>query len=143
MKTIKRKCQAQKPDGSPCRTAALPSTDFCFFHDPDQADKRREAQSLGGSNRMKTLDASTPDVQVASCQDVVGLVSDTINQVRKGQLDPRIANAVGYLAGILIKAAEQGDMEKRIAEIEGLMKHRADAPISDLGLDVEMTGIND
>jgi len=140
MKSIKRQCQAKKPDGADCRTAALPSTSFCFFHDPDQADKRRASQSFGGSqNRMKTLDAAAPDVKVENCRDVVALISDTINQVRKGQLDPRIANAVGYLSAVLIKAAEQGDMEKRIAEIESLVKGRSQAP--DLGL--AMTGTYD
>ena len=111
----------------------MPGSDFCFFHDPDQADKRREAQAFGGSqNRMKTLDADAPEVKVEDCGDVVALISDTINQVRKGQLDPRIANAVGYLAAVLIKAASQGDIEKRIAEIEMLVKGRREAPDLDL-----------
>jgi hypothetical protein len=125
LKSIKRPCQAKKPDGSSCQAAALPGTDFCFFHDPDRADERREAQSFGGSrNRMKTLDASAPDVKVESCQDVVRLISETINQVRKGQLDPRVANAIGYLANVLIKAVEQGDMEKRIEDLEAAVKRK-------------------
>ena len=67
---------------------------------------------------MKTLDASTPNIKIESCQDVVHLISETINQVRKGELDPRVANAIGYLANILIKAAEQGGLEKRIEALE-------------------------
>lgn len=73
---------------------------------------------------MKTLDASAPDVKVESCQDVVRLISETINQVRKGQLDPRVANAIGYLANVLIKAVEQGDMEKRIEDLEAAVKRK-------------------
>jgi hypothetical protein len=133
MKAIKKPCRGKTPEGAACRAAALPGSDFCFFHDPDQADKRREAQAFGGSqNRMKTLDADAPEVKVEDCGDVVALISDTINQVRKGQLDPRIANAVGYLAAVLIKAASQGDIEKRIAEIEMLVKGRREAPDLDL-----------
>jgi hypothetical protein len=133
MKPPKKPCQAKKPDGSDCRTAALPSSDFCFFHDPGQADKRRAAQSFGGSqNRMKTLDASAPDVKVADNQDVVKLLSETINQVRKGQLDPRVANAVGYLSAILIRAVDQGATEKRIAEIEALLNNRDRSPDFDI-----------
>jgi hypothetical protein len=77
---------------------------------------------------MKTLDGAAPDVQVEDCQDVVALMSETINQVRKGQIDPRVANTVGYLANVVIRAVEQGDLERRIAELEVLVKSRSEAP---------------
>lgn len=126
LKSIKTSCQAAKPDGSRCQAAALPGSGFCFFHDPARAAERRAAQSFGGSqNRMKTLTADAPDVKVADCRDVVDLISETINQVRKGQVDPRVANAIGYLANVLIKAAGQGEFEGRLAELEGLVKGRA------------------
>jgi len=64
-------------------------------------------------------------VRVADCEDVVALLSETINQVRKGQIDPRVANAIGYLANVLIKASEQGELEKRISEVESLLKNRS------------------
>jgi len=60
------------------------------------------------------------------------LLSDTINQVRKGQIGPRVANAVGYLSNILIKALEQTEMEKRIEGLEALVRERQQA----------MTGMN-
>ena len=141
MKTNKPQCQAKKPDGSDCRAAALPSSAYCFFHDPTQADKRRVAQASGGSqNRIKTLDAAAPDVKVENCREVVVLLSETINQVRKGQLDPRIANAVGYLSAVLIKAAEQGNLEGRITDLEMLLKGRTQ-PMG-LGLDLIETNGN-
>ena len=122
-KMKKQSCRAVKSDGSRCQAAALPDSDFCFFHDPSRADERRDAQALGGrQNRMKTLDATAPDIRVEDCQDVVRLISETINQVRKGQIDPRVANAVGYLANVLIRAVEQGEMEKRLAELEAIVK---------------------
>jgi hypothetical protein len=73
---------------------------------------------------MRTLGVDAPDVKVADCRDVVRLISETINQVRKGQLDPRVANAVGYLANVLIKAVDQGELEGRLAELESLVKAR-------------------
>jgi hypothetical protein len=131
LQSIKKTCQAVKPDGSRCKAAALPGADFCFFHDPSKADERREAQSLGGrQNRMKTLDATVPDVKVEDCRDVVRLISETINQVRKGQIDPRVANAVGYLANVLIRAVDQAEMERRLAELEAIL--RTPRPFSDL-----------
>jgi hypothetical protein len=127
----------KKPDGSDCQAAALPDSDFCFFHDPDLADERHKANAAGGrQNRMKTLSADAPDVRVESCQDVVHLISETINQVRRGELDPRVANAIGYLANVLIKAAEQGDHEKRIKELEAAVQLKGRSSDFDImGLD--------
>lgn len=123
LKAIKKPCQARTGDGSACQAAALPSSDFCFFHDPDRADERRQANAAGGrQGKMKTLDAAAPDIKIESCQDVVRLISETINQVRRGELDPRVANAVGYLANVLIKAVEQGDTEKRLEDLEATVK---------------------
>jgi len=65
-------------------------------------------------------------------KDAVALISETINQVRKGQVDPRVANAVGYLANVLIKAVEQGELESRLAEVEAAIKGQR--PSSDLAM---------
>lgn len=123
MKTsIGRTCSASKPDQSKCQAPARPGSEFCFFHDPSQAEKRREAQAQGGrQNRMKTLELSAPDVKVEDCGDAIILISETINQVRKGQIDPRIANSVGFLANILIRALERDRLETRIQQLEGLL----------------------
>ena len=76
---------------------------------------------------MKTLADTDADVLVADSQDVIRLLSGTINQVRKGQLDPRVANAVGYLANVLLKAVDQGRVEDRLAALEAVV--RAKRPI--------------
>ena len=125
-KSIKSSCQAVKPDGTRCKAAALPGSDYCFFHDPSLAAERRAAQSAGGS-RIKTLAADAPEVQVADTRDVVSLISETINQVRRGQVDPRVANSVGYLAAILLRAVEQGTLEGKVAELEAIIKARGNA----------------
>jgi hypothetical protein len=124
MKTNKP-CKASKPNGSRCEATALAGSDFCFFHDPSRAADRREAQALGGQhNRMRTLDQALPDVKIENSGDVTALLSQTINQVRKGMIDPRVANAVGYLANLVIKTFEQNELEKRIARIEALHESR-------------------
>jgi len=138
-KAVNKSCKARKWDESRCQAAALPGSDFCFFHDPSQAAARREAQALRGrQNRMKILDADAPEVKVKHCRDVVAFMSETINQVRKGVIDPRVANAVGYLANILIKAMEQGQLESRIETLELLVKGRSQA-IPGLTMEGELT----
>ena len=134
-KRVPRSCKATKQDGSDCQTAALPGSAFCFFHDPSRAEERRDAQALGGrQNRMKTLNATAADVKIENCGDVVALISETINQVRKGVIDPRVANAVGYLANVLVKAFERDELETRIERLEALLKSRSQV------LDLPLTG---
>src|ERR1700722_17831905 len=120
MKTIGGKtCSAIKRDRTRCSAATIPGSEFCFFHDPEKAEDRRQAQSQGGrNNRMKTLPESAPNVRVGNSGDAIALISQTINQVRKGQIDPRIANSVGFLANILLKAVERDKLETRIAQLE-------------------------
>jgi len=125
MKKKPRTCQGNKKTGEKCRAAATPGSQYCFFHDPEREQERKEAQSSGGRHgRMKTLPNDTPDTEIGNCTDVVRLISATINQVRRGELDPRVANAVGYLANVLIRAAEQSDIETRLAELEAIVREQ-------------------
>ena len=73
---------------------------------------------------MATLPADVPDVIVEDGADVVKLLGATINQVRRGEIDPRVANAVGYLSNIVLAATGQRELESRLAELETLVKNR-------------------
>ena len=73
---------------------------------------------------MATLPANAPEVEIYDSADVVTLLCQTINQVRRGQIDPRVGNTVGYLANIILAATGQRELETRIAELETLVKTR-------------------
>jgi hypothetical protein len=121
----KKLCKANTSNGTKCKAAAVTDSEFCFFHDPAGAADRTAAQSLGGhGNRMKTLDAGTPDVKIQNSGDTIVLLSETINQVRKGFIDPRVANSVGYLANIAMRAVEQNELEARIRKLEAVLEDR-------------------
>jgi hypothetical protein len=118
-------CQKTKVDGSQCEASALTGSRFCYFHDPSKAHERQVAQQAGGiarSRRAAVLPLETPDWQVRKMSDVVELLGETLNQVRRGQLDPKVANSVAYIAGILLKALERGPLEERIASLEEILK---------------------
>ena len=53
-----------------------------------------------------------------SLPDLVNLLGDTIDDVRVGRLDPKVANSVGYLAGIILKALQYEAFEERLTAIE-------------------------
>jgi hypothetical protein len=125
---MKRQCRYKKPDGKKCQAHAIAGSEFCFFHDPNRAGDRRVAQQTGGlRNKSASLPPDTPDIEMRSVSDVVALLGVTLNQVRRGQIDPRIANAVGYLSSTLLKALEIGRLEARVSALETATRSQAES----------------
>ncbi len=113
------RCTYRKDDGTRCRANAMRGSDYCFTHDPAKADERRAARQAGGRvGKAQVLPSGTPDVPLGSVADLLALLGETINQVRRGDLDPKVANTVGYLSGTLLRALEVGDLETRLAKLE-------------------------
>lgn len=71
---------------------------------------------------MSTLPPQTPNHAIKSAQDVVSLLSESVSQVRRGEIDPRIANAIGYLSGMILKAREQSELEERLNNLESALE---------------------
>jgi hypothetical protein len=70
------------------------------------------------------LPESVPDAPLKSAGDAVALLADTINQVRRGEIDPKVANAVGYLAGLLMKGLRETETERRLTALEAALKRQ-------------------
>lgn len=122
--TMMGQCRHIKSDRSRCRANARHGSNYCFFHDPASAVERDKARQNGGrerSRRATVLPPNTPDKPLNSAYDVTVLLAETINQVRRGEIDPRISNAVGYLAGVLLKAKENDEIEQRLARLESIL----------------------
>jgi len=117
-----RNCQSTTVDGRKCKSPPQIGIEYCFFHNPTNSSERQVASSKGGKRgKISTLTRQTPDQEVKSAQDVVNLLSESVNQVRRGEIDPRIANAIGYLSGIILKAREQSDLEERLNDLESAL----------------------
>jgi hypothetical protein len=117
-------CTAAKPGGERCEAVCRQGTDHCSFHTPEFGALMRDARVAGGSARAKpaaAVGADVPDVEIATAAQIVALLGDTINRVRRGGLDPKIANAVGYLAAIALRGIEVGGLEERLAHIESVV----------------------
>lgn len=114
-----RLCQAVTLKGSKCRSYAQSRSKYCYFHNPKLAANRKAAQSRGGRNgRAKHLPPETPAVNLKTAEDVRTLISETVSELRRGELDPKISTAIGYLATIALKSIEQGCLEERVRRIE-------------------------
>ena len=117
------RCACKKTNGARCKAKPMVDSEFCFFHNPATASKRTEAQRAGGRrNKASVLSPNIPTLALRNVEDVVSLVADTINRTRCGQLDTRVGNTIGYLSGILLKALEAGNLERRVGELENAVR---------------------
>jgi hypothetical protein len=114
-------CGGRKRDGSPCPNAARPGKSTCWVHDPELAARNAEGRRRGGINRSKpsrTLPPATPDAPLATVADVAAFLAQTLNQARVGRLAVNVANCLFVGAGVLLKALETSDLEKRLGALE-------------------------
>src|SRR5712692_9432419 len=124
-----RRCCHQNTNGTHCQAHPQRGSQYCFFHDPDPAaqQKTAEARRAGGVIRSRGIEAEAapllpPNLPLLSLKTpaaVAGLYEETINQVRQGQIDLRVANTIGYLATMLLTALEAtARVERRKEEAE-------------------------
>jgi len=128
-------CEAVNKDGKPCGGYRLVGSEYCSAHDPENKAAMAEARRLGGITTgqriaLRVLEESA--FEGATVGSVGDLLVETINQVRTGKIDIRVANAVGYLSNILIRARETADLELRLEKLETTLEemrkdHRAAA----------------
>jgi hypothetical protein len=114
-------CAHTRTDGTRCRATARRGRTVCLFHDPELAAQRAEGRKRGGvvrSAKAATLPADAGDLPLRTVADVVDALTATFNQVRTGRLDARVGNCLGVLAGVILKALEGGEVERRLAELE-------------------------
>ena len=111
-------CRAIKEDGKGCGAHAG-SSGYCYQHDPDISNEtKKEARVRGGRNSAMKIDEPLPARRIRSSEDIVKLLEETINLVRGGKLQIKIANCIGFLSGHILRAVETGELEKRLQELE-------------------------
>lgn len=114
-------CNYIKSNSSQCEANAMTNSTLCFTHNPEMETERQIAVRKGGSSPKKNYD-SLPVLTITDSKSVVSLLITTINEVRAGEVDIRVANCIGYLSGALIKAFEISDLEQRVQKIEKISK---------------------
>jgi hypothetical protein len=118
------KCEFRKKNGERCGADAQTGNSLCVFHDPDKASKGRRARRAGGITRSRSaavLPSDTPDHPLGNTKEVSAFLADSFNQLRRGELDPRVANGMGYLTSVLLRSLEQGPVEERLLKIEAAL----------------------
>ena len=111
-----KRCQHIKPDGQRCNAFAQSNSLLCFSHDPDKAQERAIAHRAGGlANKIK---ADLTPITIEKSKDVVKLITSTMNELRQGKVDIKIANALFYGANVLLKAFEMTEITSRLESVE-------------------------
>jgi hypothetical protein len=107
-------CSGSKRDGSKCTATVEPPQEYCWWHNPANADKRRRAASKGGKGGGSR-----------GIRDLKRRISDVVDAVLEGSQDRgRAAVAIqGFnaLRGVLElerKIKEADDLEARIEALE-------------------------
>jgi hypothetical protein len=116
-------CKARKPDGHACLAKARTGSDFCFFHDPELSDARRQAQCRGGrkQTRFHVIPSQTPAFDFSNSIRITEVLEYAANRLVQGELDHKSAYVLGYLADCALRAHKVVALEQRIAEVERLI----------------------
>lgn len=115
-------CEFEKAEGQRCGAPALTGSKLCFFHDPHQAPKRREAQSAGGlaSSQGRSPSEWNPVEPMAldTIEGILQVVTEQLDELRGLEPSPRKATSLFYGVNILIRLYEVLVLEKRLSEME-------------------------
>lgn len=119
-------CKAKTQSGQVCRSQAIKGGMFCFIHDPTQGAARAKARKRGGERR-RVPHAGNPETipaQVRTIDDVLKILDYALaeampleNSIQRGRL-------IVAICGAFIEAIKTGELESRLAAIEGALKTR-------------------
>lgn len=123
---VMRACGFSKEDGETCGAAPVHDSDFCFWHSPEHAEEAAEARRLGGLRRRK-------EKAVSDAYDFEGL--ESVANIRRLlevavldtlSLENSVARSrtLAYLAQVSVNLLEKGELEERLAAVEGALGPR-------------------
>jgi hypothetical protein len=99
--------------------------EYCYLHNPAVSeDEKREARSRGGKENQITIISPQPPLKLTCAKDAIVLLEETINGVRVGNLDVKIANCLGFLTDKLLKAYEVAELNDKVEIMERFLEKR-------------------
>jgi hypothetical protein len=122
-------CVGLRPDGQACGARAMRGSQYCFWHDPDKEEERRDELA-----RREQL-AGVPILSESMALDTVADVEALLRQVALylatgGRVEPRRATALTGVADRLLRAIRIKELQAELAaarqEIERLQQRCAE-----------------
>jgi hypothetical protein len=99
-------CAGYKRDGSPCTATVEPPQEYCWWHDPANANQRRRAASKAAKSK--------PNREV---RDIKELCKDLTERVLSGELQPGPAAVVNQIQNTILRAIEQERKNRELEEV--------------------------
>jgi hypothetical protein len=117
---MSQRCSAKNRNGKRCGAWAVREETQCTLHSVPG-----KAAEMGSKHGRKVTFLSRPNPPdlpyrpLKSVEEVCELLEETIDRIRQGPFDLRAANAIGFLAGIHLKALSQGVESPEPIDSEG------------------------
>ena len=126
-----RTCKGRKLDGQRCQARPCSGSDFCFFHDPESADARRQAQCSGGRKRKRLHILANPqrEFHLDNPHRITQLLEYAANGLVRGELDPKSAYVLGYIGDCALRAHKTGSLSERQDELQRLIQAEGKIPV--------------
>jgi hypothetical protein len=114
------RCTSIKRDNSACTATVEPPQEYCWWHDPANAEKRRRAASKAGKAK--------PSRELAGIKQ---RLSDLADDVLEGRQDRAVAAVASQVLNVYLRAVsvelkvrEQQEITERLQELETLLEQR-------------------
>jgi len=118
------KCAGVKKNGEPCSLSALGSSSYCWAHNPDNAEKRRQVASTGGKGK-----AAKNRTVYEELHALAEWHKELAVMVREGRISRATAQTMSNLLNNAasayrssIKAKETEELEAQISQLEDLFR---------------------
>jgi hypothetical protein len=114
---MSQRCSAKKRNGKRCGAWAVTEGEKCALHsDPERAAR------MGSKHGRRTTLAPSPAAALMeppkTAGDVRDALANTMAEVHARKIDTKTANALAYVATILLRAIEVADWESRLEALE-------------------------
>ena len=110
------RCAGTKRDSSPCTATVEPPKRYCWWHDPDNANKRRRAASKAGKSK--------PSRELAGIKQ---RLSDLADDVLEGRQDKGVAAVASQILNVCLRAISTELQVREQLELVGRLESLEEA----------------
>ena len=110
------RCLGTKRDNSPCTVSVEPPQTFCWWHDPANADARKQAAARGGKRGGR----GRPQAELS---DIKRRLSDLADDVLEGRQDKAVAAVGAQVLNVLLRAISVETKLKEQLELIGRLEN--------------------
>lgn len=117
---MKRACVYTRADGRQCEAHAIVGREFCYFHEPELAARRKAASSAGGKAYKPAVRSDGLSLSLRKRSEICKLNEFVANMLLNNEVDHGTANSATQMGNILLRALKLDGEELRIRNLESL-----------------------